>query len=226
MDQAVPARCPRCGDRGQHTLGNIMGRPDPAHPVADRDVDHLDKDAAEARDRLAGRGRGAERGLVREIEAVGAVDATRADLVRAEQHRMGARRRAARDERQRHIFEIGPRWREDDTGIVRHLIGGAYPPTHRLQPLRIGGCGRRRAKLGQHLLGPRISGGADIVGRGRGISQRGARPRRAVIAVQAGLGAQDEAGIAACGHQPGGIGFLNAYCHQTCCYLARASRGD
>jgi hypothetical protein len=94
-------------------------------------------DAAEAGHRLARHGRDAERGLLRMIEAMRAVDAAGAHLVGAEQYGVGAGGRPTGDAGQRHELEIGARRREDDPHVVRHAISGADPPAHRFQPVGI-----------------------------------------------------------------------------------------
>ncbi len=221
MDETVPAGGAGGGDRAAHPLGDVVGRAHPPHPVAHRNVDQLDVGAAEARYRRARRGGDAERGLVREIEAVGAVDAARADLVGAEQDGVGGARGAAGDAGERDIFEVRAGGGEHHRDLVGDAVGGADAAAQRLQPLGIDGGGGLRADPGQHRFGARISGRRDVVG-GRGsVGQRSARARRAVIAVEAGGGVEAQAGVAALGHQPGRLNSLDACDHDLAPALGR-----
>ncbi len=205
VDEDVAAGGFRFGDRPVHPVGDLGRGAGAAVAVADRDVDHLDMGLAEAGDGIA-RHRGAvQGGLAGEIAAEGGVDAAAADLVGAEQDVGDAAARATGGAGQSDIFEIGAGRGEDDVDLVRDSIGPADAAAQTLEAAGIdrpAGVGTERA-LQRLDMGE--GGGRNGVGGGRGVGQHVARPRRRMVAVEAGLGAKDDPGVAAGRHQPGRV---------------------
>ena len=119
------------------------------------------------------------------------------DFVRAKQDvvQWAIARAGERDE-----FQVRPGRREDDRDIVGNPIGGADALPQRLQPRRII-LPAERADMRESVRG-------DVVGGGRCIGQHVLRPRRGIIAVPVVFGIEDDAGIAARGHQVGGTGLI------------------
>ena len=222
VDERVAADCPAGGDRLLHPGRDLRRSPHPSFAVAHRDVGEVDQHAVEPGHRLA-RLRGmAERGRLGEIAAARGMDAAAADLVGAEQDVVCAARGQAGHASERDIFEVGARRREHNIGGRGQAVG---PPDAAAQRLEAGLIDGRR-RLGPQRCEPGGDVGVglrrDVVGGGGGVSEQIGRPRRAVVAVEAGGGVEQDAAVAARGHDRGGIGdgrgnaLLNANGHESC----------